>query len=49
MLRKPKDSKSDEKWHTTLNRGRGIAFVEIQKFCGICSKTFETDCLHERQ
>ena len=30
----------------TLNRGRGgLSFVEIQRFCGICPKTFETDCL----
>jgi hypothetical protein len=23
----------------------GLAFVEIQRFCGICPKTFETECL----
>jgi hypothetical protein len=45
MLLKPKNIKPDEKWDTTLNRGRGgLSFVEIQRFCGICPKTFETDC-----
>ena len=45
MLFKPKHIKPDEKWDTTLNRGRGgLSFVEIQRFCGICPKTFETDC-----
>ena len=47
MLFKPKHIKPDEKWETTLNRGRGgggLSFVEIQRFCGICPKTFETDC-----
>jgi hypothetical protein len=24
--------------------GGGLTFVEIQRFCGICPKTFETDC-----
>jgi hypothetical protein len=24
--------------------GGGLTFVEIQGFCGICPKTFETDC-----
>ena len=23
----------------------GLSFVEIQRFCGICPKTFETDSL----
>jgi hypothetical protein len=45
MLFKPKRIKPDEKWDTTLKRGRGLTFVEIQRFCGICPKTFETDCL----
>jgi hypothetical protein len=46
MLFKPKHIKPDEKWDTTLNRGRGgLSFVEIQRFCGICPKTFETDCI----
>jgi hypothetical protein len=28
----------------------GLTFVEIQRFCGICPKTFETDCrLKHRQ
>jgi hypothetical protein len=46
MLLQPKHIKPDEKWDTTLNRGRGgLTFVEIQRFCGICPKTFETDCL----
>ena len=45
MLFKPKHIKPDEKWDTTLNSGRGgLSFVEIQRFCGICPKTFETDC-----
>ena len=45
MLLQPKHIKPDEKWDTTLNRGRGgLTFVEIQRFCGICPKTFETDC-----
>ena len=45
MLFKPKHIKPDEEWDTTLNRGRGeLSFVEIQRFCGICPKTFETDC-----
>jgi hypothetical protein len=53
MLLKPKHIKPDKKWdttlNTTLNRGRGgggdiLKFVEIQRFCGICPKTFETDC-----
>ena len=34
----------DKKWDTTLNRGGGLTFIEIQRFCGICPKTFETDC-----
>jgi hypothetical protein len=48
MLLQPKHIKPDEKWDTTLNRGLGVGgvmFVEIQRFCGICPKTFETDCL----
>jgi hypothetical protein len=46
MLFKPKHIKPDKKWDTTLNRrrGGGLSFVEIQRFCGICPKTFETDC-----
>ena len=45
MLFKPKHIKPDEEWDTTLNRVRGgLSFVEIQRFCGICPKTFETDC-----
>ena len=53
MLLQPKLIKPDEKWDTTLSRGRGdLSFVEIQRFCGICPNTFETDCsvivfLHE--
>jgi hypothetical protein len=27
----------------------GLTFVEIQRFCGICPKTFETDCRKERK
>jgi hypothetical protein len=46
MLLQLKHIKPDEKWDTTLSRGRGgLTFVEIQRFCGICPKTFETDCL----
>ena len=46
MLLQPKLIKPDEKWDTTLSRGRGdLSFVEIQRFCGICPNTFETDCL----
>jgi hypothetical protein len=45
MLLQPKHIKPDEKWDTTLSRGRGgLSFVEIQRFCGICPNTFETDC-----
>ena len=45
MLLQLKHIKPDEKWDTTLNRGRGgLTFVEIQRFCGIFPKTFETDC-----
>jgi hypothetical protein len=45
MLLQPKLIKPDEKWDTTLSRGRGdLSFVEIQRFCGICPNTFETDC-----
>ena len=48
MLLQPKLIKPDEKWDTTLSRGRGdLSFVEIQRFCGICPNTFETDCSHE--
>jgi hypothetical protein len=44
MLFEPKHIKPDEQWDTTLNRGRGrLTFVGIQRFCGICPKTFETD------
>ena len=44
MLLQPKLIKPDEKWDTTLSRGRGdLSFVEIQRFCGICPNTFETD------
>jgi hypothetical protein len=45
MLFKPKHIKPDEEWDTTLKGGGGgLSFVEIQRFCGICPKTFETDC-----
>ena len=45
MLLQPKLIKPDEKWDKTLSRGRGdLSFVEIQRFCGICPNTFETDC-----
>jgi hypothetical protein len=27
----------------------GLSFVEIQRFCGICPNTFETDCSKEHQ
>ena len=27
--------------------GGGPTFVEIQGFCGICRKTFETDCSYQ--
>jgi hypothetical protein len=28
-----------------IEQGAGVlTFVEIQRFCGICPKTFETDC-----
>jgi hypothetical protein len=28
-----------------IERGAGgLTFVEIQRFCGICPKAFETDC-----
>jgi hypothetical protein len=43
MLLQPKHIKPDEKWDTTLSGGGGLSFVEIQRLCGICPKTFETD------
>ena len=48
MLLRAKRMKSDEKWDRTFNRrggggGGGLTIVEIQGFCGICPKTFETD------
>jgi hypothetical protein len=30
--------------HNIEQRAGGFTFVEIQRFCGICPKTFETDC-----
>ena len=34
-----------EMGHNIEQGAGGLTFVEIQRFCGICSKTFETDCL----
>ena len=30
--------------HNIEQGAGGLSFVEIQRFCGICPKTFETDC-----
>jgi hypothetical protein len=30
--------------HNIEQGAGGLTFVEFQKFCGICPKTFETDC-----
>jgi hypothetical protein len=30
--------------HNIEQGAGGLTFVEIQRFCGICPKTFETDC-----
>jgi hypothetical protein len=34
-----------EMGHNIEQGAGGMSFVEIQRFCGICPKTFETDCL----
>jgi hypothetical protein len=44
MLLQPKHIKPDEKWDNIEQGAGGLTFVEIQRFCGICPKTFETDC-----
>jgi hypothetical protein len=31
--------------HNIEKGAGGLTFVEIQRFCGIFPKTFETDCL----
>jgi hypothetical protein len=31
--------------HNTEQGAGGMTFVEIQRFGGICTKTFEIDCL----
>ena len=31
--------------HNIEQGAGGLSFVEIQRFCGICPKTFETDCI----
>ena len=30
--------------HNIEQGAGGMSFVEFQRFCGICPKTFETDC-----
>jgi hypothetical protein len=30
--------------HNIEQGAGGLSFVEIQRFCGICPKSFETDC-----
>jgi hypothetical protein len=33
--------------HNIEQGAGGLSFVEIQRFCGICPKTFEIDCMCE--
>jgi hypothetical protein len=38
-----------EMGHNIEQGAGGLSFVEIQRFCGICPKTFETDCRRESE